>query len=144
MEEDPLITRCLNEISDWLKKTDDVLAQHSQSQSQIVPLHDNDVEILLTRFIDILQLKSSLEILSIMHRAVAILLYFMKSMDGKEDKIVDLIKLLIGCFIKCYQVKDQKTSEYLCQGIHDIITICSEENNAPDCTLVILDGWSSC
>ena len=52
-----LITRCLEEVSDWLNKTDDILAQHSQSQSQIVPLHDNDVEILLSRFFDILQLK---------------------------------------------------------------------------------------
>lgn len=39
------------------------------------------------------------------------------------------MKLLIGCFIKCYEVKDQKKIEYLCQGIHDIITACSEEKN---------------
>ena len=42
------------------------------------------------------------------------------------------MKLLIGCFIKCYEgyeAKDQKKIEYLCQGIHDIITACSEEKN---------------
>ena len=111
----------LEEVIDWINKTDDLLSQYSQSQSQISPLPDNDVDILINRFIGILQFKSCLENLSIVTKAVSNLLIFIENVSRKEDEIIFLIQQLINSLIKCYEVTHQKESDGLLQDINEII-----------------------
>ena len=119
----------LEEVIDWINKTDDLLSQCSQSQSQIYPLPDNDVDVLINRFIGILQFKSCLENLSIVTKAVSNLLIFIENVSRKENEIIFLIQQLINSLIKCYEATHQKESDGLLQDINEIILVCTNEKN---------------
>ena len=138
--ENPSIPHILEDVEDWIKKTDDLLSQCSQSQSQISPLPDNDVEILLNRFLDILKVKPSLKILSIVTKAVSNLLIFMENVVQREEAIVVLIQELIHSLFKCYEVSNQKESDRVFQEINEIILVCAEEKSLKNQLLNGLTG----
>ena len=130
----------LEQVVKWVSHTENML--NSTSQSQIQPLPEDDVNILLERFGNVMKSKSSYRLLSTMTHAISSLFRVTQGLSERTEDLVMMLQLLVNSLLDLYhsRTEDQKTVRSLGMEVAEIIAACGETDETK---MLLLDGLTA-